>query len=325
LLTDYNTATHSGTGVPDWIDPQGKAHNAAGQEIFDKPNTDRLEMMKAVGQPWSGCVEGRRQPYDVQEDAAAIATPATMYTPYFWPDEPDTGSNVLNNYKNDNSTNGTSWAIRQAKTSKYTGGSISSGSFSFLGMTYAKGPNAGCTLQPVIPLTTDTVAIKTAIDNMTAIGETNIPLGLAWGWNTLSPNAMFPSTGSAYGTQHLKKIVILMTDGENTFYDSSNTNHSAYSGLGYIWQGMLTGLTGSSTLAQRTSAMDGRLSQLCTNMKAKKIEIYTVRVEVTSGTSTLLKGCASSPDKFFDVANVAQLGVAFDAIAAAITNLRITK
>jgi hypothetical protein len=60
-------------------------------------------------------------------------------------------------------------------------------------------------------------------------------------------------------------------------------------------------------------------------VKAKGIVLYTVRVEVTSGTSDLLKGCASSPDKFYDVQNVSQLGTAFDAIARSIDNLRISK
>ncbi|MET0274235.1 MAG: hypothetical protein ABW360_14705, partial [Phenylobacterium sp.] len=290
-------------------------------------NTDRLSMMKAVGQSWSGCVEARRQPYDAQEDAPVAATPATMYTPYFWPDEPDNGSSqsTLNSYKTDGGSSSLGWAQRQARTAKYAGGTITGGTFSFLNMTYTKGPNAGCALQPIIPLTTDTAAIKTGIDNMTAIGETNIPLGLMWGWNAVGPTPLLSAQGSAYGTPHLKKIVILMTDGENTLFDSNNTNDSYYGGLGYVWQGMLSGITGSSSTTQRTTAMNNRLTQLCTNMKARKIEIYTVRVEVTSGSSTLLQGCASAPDKFFDVANVNQLGSAFDAIAAAITNLRITK
>jgi hypothetical protein len=189
-------------------------------------------------------------------------------------------------------------------------------------MTYSKGPNAGCTLQPLIRMTTNTSTIKTGIDNMTAIGETNIPIGLMWGWHAVTPNLPF-GDGTAYNTPHTRKIIILMTDGENTSYDSGDSNDSYYSGLGYIWQGMM-GLTGSSSSAQRTAAMDARLTQLCTNMKARKIEIYTIRVEVTSGSSSLLQNCASSPDKFFDVQNVATLGVAFDAIAGAITNLRIS-
>jgi hypothetical protein len=101
-------------------------------------------------------------------------------------------------------------------------------------------------------------------------------------------------------------------------------NNSTYSGYGFIWQSIL-GLLPSADYGARTSAIDSRLSQLCTNMKAKGITIYTVRVEVTSGSSALLEGCASSPDKFYDVQDVSDLGTAFDAIARSIDNLRISK
>jgi hypothetical protein len=81
----------------------------------------------------------------------------------------------------------------------------------------------------------------------------------------------------------------------------------------------------SADNATRTSAIDARLSQLCTNMKAKGIVIYTVRVEVTTGSSDLLKNCATSPDRFYDVAQASQLNSAFQAIARSIDNLRISK
>ena len=192
--------------------------------------------------------------------------------------------------------------------------------------SYVYGPNMGCALQPVISLTTSMTTIKTAIDAMTAIGETNIPIGLAWGWNALSPGGPLAngSTPAAYGTAHNRKIIILMTDGENTMNNPSKSqeiNGSFYGGYGYIWQKML-GVTSSS---DPTTLIDNRLSLLCTNLKAKGITLYTVRVEVSTGSSSLLQNCASSPDKFYDVQNVSQLGVAFDAIARSIDNLRISK
>ncbi len=324
-LSGYSAASHSGGGVPAWIDGRGRAHwSGANNNIFDPADTDRLGLMKNIGEPWAGCVEARRAPYDVQEDAPASGAPATLFTPYFWPDEPDVSHSRDNDYLHDGG--GSSFMAKQRRVAKYAVGAPRrrTGSFTTqLGLTYAYGPNAGCTLQPLIPLTTDTGAIKTAIDAMTAVGETNIPMGLMWGWHALSPNAPI-ATGAAYGTPHLKKIVILMTDGENTLYDSGNGNDSYYGGLGFIWQGML-GLTGSASDSQRAAAVNARLSQLCTNMKARGIEIYTVRVEVQSGSSSLLQNCASSPAKFYNVANVSQLGAAFDAIAGAIANLRISK
>jgi Flp pilus assembly protein TadG len=321
-LTTYSSTTHTGPGIPSWIDARGRSHAAAGRaDIFNPVSQDRLQFMKTFGQSWAGCIETRPKPYDIQEDAPSSGNVDTLFTPYFWPDEPDSSS--WNNYMTDSSGT-TTWTDKQAKIGKYASpAGKKTSSFTYLGSTFKRGPNAGCTLQPIIRLTTNTDSVKTAIDGMTPIAETNIPLGLMWGWHTLTPNAPF-ADGQAYNTLHLRKIVILMTDGENTFYDSTgDSNDSSYSGMGFIWQKFL-GLTGTSTLSQRTKAMDDRLSALCTNMKAKKIDIYTIRVEVKSGSSTLLQGCATTPDKFYDVTDVSKLGAAFDAIAGAITNLRIS-
>jgi Flp pilus assembly protein TadG len=323
----YDTVNHTATGIiPSWIDPQGVASVNAGsngsKDTFAS-QTDRFTMLKQMGnQHWEGCVESRRQPYDVQEDAPVSTTPATMFTPYFWPDEPDTNTAYKNNYLSDVSSS-SNYQTRERYVGKYTSAPNKTGEFM---PGYKYGPNAGCGLQTIIPLTTNTASIKAAINAMVAVGDTNIPMGLMWGWHTLSPNAPL-ANGSAYGTQHLKKVVILMTDGTNTMTDpgSNNLNRSYYSGLGYIWQTIMQGLTTSSSTAARQTAMDARLTQLCTNMKAKEIVIYTVRVEVSSGTSTVLQNCASGADKFYDVQNVSQLGVAFDAIAGSIDNLRISK
>lgn len=319
---NYNNTTHSGTGFPTWLDPQDKASAALGSsyDVFSS-QTDRFTKLKAMNNTaWAGCVQSRRAPYDIQDTAPTSATPATMFVPYFWPDEPDSGFTNSNSYVSDAAQNGWTWQQKIQNPAKYTG-TPSTGTIG--GAGYAKGPNAGCTMQPLIRLTTDTASIKTAINAMTAVGDTNIPMGLVWGWHTLSPNAPF-ADGSAYNTTHLRKVVILMTDGENTMTNSGNSNGSYYSGLGYIWQGIMGGLSQSSSSAARQQAMDARLAQLCTNMKAQNIYIYTVRVEVTSGTSTVLQNCATSPDMFYDVQDVSQLSAAFDAIAGSIDNLRIS-
>jgi Flp pilus assembly protein TadG len=294
-LSSYNTSTHAGAGIPTWIDPMGKARRtlSATYDIFDV-QTDRFSMMKAIGQSWSGCVEARTQPYDIREDAPVSTTPASMFVPYFWPDEPDT--NNYNNYMDDGG--GTTGLEKERRSAKYTGGSMKrSGAFTLDGSAYGSyslGPNAGCTLAPIIPLTTSSATIKAGITSMTAVGETNIPLGLVWGWHALAPAG--PLTGgSLYGTAHVRKIIILMTDGENTMNNpakSNESNGSFYGGLGYIWQNMLG--TTSTDGNVRADAIDARLKLLCTAVKNRDIVIYTVRVEVTSGTSTLLQDCALS-------------------------------
>jgi hypothetical protein len=176
-------------------------------------------------------------------------------------------------------------------------------------------------MQPLARLTNNLNSIKTSIANMVATGQTNIPMGLVWGWHTLSPNAPF-GDGASYADDEVTKVVILMTDGDNVNSEYNNPNDSTYSGVNYVWSQRL-GLDVGSSGSQRTTAMNNRLAELCTNMKAQGIVIYTVRVEVTGGSSSLLQNCASEADNFYDVQNVADLGDAFEQIAGQISRLRI--
>lgn len=297
-----------------WIDQTGAS--PINDEIFST-HANRFTLLSNMGVSWGGCVESRQYPYDVQDTAPDGGTPATLFTPFFAPDEPDTSNaGYVNNYLSDVTTS-SNWKTRQGYVAKYnhaprTGTNNSTG--------YAYGPNAGCALTSIARLSEDWTSLKSKVDSMTAVGDTNIGLGLMWGWHLISPNAPF-ADGSAYGTAKLQKIVVLMTDGENTNSDTSSNDDSVYAGVGYIWQNRL-GIT-SGTASQRRAAMDGRLEELCSNMKAKGIIIYTVRVEVTNGTSSVLQNCASSADKFYDVQSASQLTAVFDAIAGSIQNLRI--
>jgi Flp pilus assembly protein TadG len=322
--TNYNTTTHSGTGFPTWIDPQAKADVALGLDTM-AVQSDRFTLLKQMNKtPWEGCIETRRQPYDVQDTPPNPAVPATMFVPFFWPDEPDLIANFTgyqNDYLGDQGQGSWTWLQREKNQLKYT---VAPKTGTQPNGAYAYGPNGGCAMQPIIRLTANTASIKTAVNAMVAVGDTNIPLGMMWGWHTLSPNAPF-ADGSAYGTQHLQKVMILMTDGDNTMGDppsSAELNKSYFSGLGYIWQGIL-GIT-SGTTAQRQTAMDNRQALVCANMKAQGITIYTVRVEVTTGPSPVLQACASSPDKYYDVQDVTTLNAVFASIAGSINSLRIS-
>ncbi len=308
-----------------WIDQTGAA--PINREIFwDKAtattiNANRFTLLGNMGQSWGGCVETRAQPYDVQDTAPTTGTPATLYTPYFAPDEPDSRSksgnangdfgSFSNDYLPDELFSATNWKIPQGYIGKYDQAPSGGG-----------GPNRGCDLQPIMRLTTNWTGLKTLVDGMVATGNTNIPLGAAWGWNLLSPTGPF-ADGSAYGAAKLSKIAIIMTDGDNVMSDANNDNESNYNALGYVWQNRL-GINGGGQGA-RTSAMDKRLALLCENMKARGVVIYTVRVEVKSGASALLKKCATTADRYYDVQNAADLDDVFQRIAGEISNLRISK
>lgn len=299
-----------------WIDQNGAA--PINDEIFSS-HANRFTLLQQMGVSWGGCVESRAAPYDVQDTAPSSGTPATLFTPYFAPDEPSSGGTYYNSYLPD-VTNSTNWRTRQGYVAKYNRAPTTTGTNSGTGYTY--GPNSGCQLSPITRLTNDWEGLKDAVDEMVAVGDTNIPLGLMWGWHLLSPNAPF-ADGRPYGAEKSTKVVVLMTDGDNTMTSTGNNNASLYNSLGYIWQNRL-GITSGNT-SQRRAAMDAKLTTLCSNMKAQGIVIYTVRVEVTSGDSSVLRGCASSNDKFYDVQDAAQLTTVFNAIAGSIENLRILK
>jgi hypothetical protein len=164
---------------------------------------------------------------------------------------------------------------------------------------------------------------------MIANGNTDIPAGMAWGWNVASPNGPF-GDATSYDDKDWTKIVVLMTDGNNENEVGNQEDQSFYSGIGYIWQGRM-GVT-SGTKAKRTSLRDDRLAAMCDAMKASGetssgakdgIVIYTIRVEVKTGSSAVLQNCASDAKKFYDVQDVSNLVAAFNDIGNSIKKLRI--
>jgi Flp pilus assembly protein TadG len=308
-----------------WLDTTGAS--PINDEIFTTSSgvqhANRMTLFQQMNTAWAGCVETRKAPYDVQEDTPSLSTPATLYTPYFAPDEPGSGRGTNGSYHNDylkDVTTSTNWKVQQGYTAKYSATPKTSLD-SWSGYHY--GPNSGCELAPLMRLTTDFPTLKAGISAMTAVGDTNIPIGLAWGWNLLSPNGPFASDSTAYNTPKTSKVVVLMTDGQNANADPGSNNASLYSGIGYIWQNRV-GITSGST-TQRQTALDNRLTTLCANMKAKGIEIYTVRVEVNDTNYQVLKGCATKADMFYDVKQAADLTNVFSIIAGRIENLRLSK
>lgn len=314
-----------------WVDQNGDS--PINDEIFTTAtatqHANRFTLFSTLGTTWRGCFEMRKPPYDVQDTAPTTSTPATLYTPYFAPDEPDSqttgyGDDYNNDYVKDYASGNPSnnWRVRQGLIDKYGNSKKET-----IGTTY--GPNAGCGVSKMQRLTTDFSSLLTQIDNLEANGNTNIPIGLMWGWNTVSPTAPF-SDGVAYGTPKTKKIIVLMTDGENTMSRRDTPNDGTYAGTAYIWQGRILRADGNplpqgATSSERTAALDARLKLLCSNIKAKGIDIYTVRVEVDTGTNELLKTCASGRDYFYDVHSSTSLTTVFESIAGQIAALHLSR
>ena len=149
-------------------------------------------------------------------------------------------------------------------------------------------------------LSYDWTALNNKVDAMAANGSTNQAIGLAWAWQSLTAA---PFTVPAMEAGHIyKQAIILLSDGLNT--------QDRWYGNGY------------STSTQ----VDARQAILCNNIKNAGITIYTVQVN-TSGdpTSTLLKGCASSSDKFFLLTSSDQIVTTFQQIGTQLSELRISQ
>jgi hypothetical protein len=298
---------------------------AYGADIFTTANTNRFTMFSQLSKPWGGCVESRPAPYDVQDTAPAATLPATLFVPYFAPDEPDTplsgqAGAFYNNYLADGLSGSPTWQQRQGNVAKYHG-AVKSGSNGSTG--YAYGPNAGCALAPVVRLTNNATTLNSELGQMVAIGDTNLAMGLQWGWLTLSPNAPF-SDGVAYNTPNTTKIIVFLTDGYNQTTANSDADSSFYSGIGYIWQNRI-GVTAGATQTQRNAALDARTTAICNNIKADGVIVYTVRIDVSGVSPSVLQNCASTPAQFYDVPNVPNLPAVFTAIAGQIGKLRLAQ
>jgi hypothetical protein len=190
------------------------------------------------------------------------------------------------------------------------------------------GPNFMCSTTQIRPLTTNQATVTTAITNMIALGSTNIQEGLMWGWRALSPTAPF-TEGRAYTTTNNQKIIVLMTDGANTYFPYADTSNlvlkSWYGAWGFIEKNHL-GTTSTDT-ATIVGEMNERTALACTNAKAAGIRIYTVafNLEAEAATIDMLEDCATDPSMAFTATGQSELLAAFTAIGDNISLLRISQ
>jgi hypothetical protein len=187
------------------------------------------------------------------------------------------------------------------------------------------GPNFMCTTNALSPLTTSQSDITLAINNQLAQGATNITSGIMWGWRILSPSAPF-TEGRAYADGDNQKILIVMTDGANTYYPNNSMVESWYGAWGYTVKDHLE--TGSSSPSTSTlvSKMNERTALACENVKAADIWIYTIAFEVSdTDTLDMMEACATLPEMAFQSENNDELIAAFAAIGEDISLLRIAQ
>ena len=145
--------------------------------------------------------------------------------------------------------------------------------------------------------------LSNQIDAMQADGSTNQAIGVAHGWQTLTP-------GNPYGAPtvpaNTTRYIILLSDGLNT--------QDRWYGDG--------GTEGTSD----DDKIDTRMNLACSAAKSDGITIYTLFVHTsTSGNSAPLQNCATDSTKYFDLTSASQITAAFNQIAQQITNLRVSQ
>jgi Mg-chelatase subunit ChlD len=211
------------------------------------------------------------------------------------------------------------------------------------GSNFSRGPNADCTRTPILPLTSTPATVINTINNMQAEGGTNIHMGTVWGMRVLSPTEPF-TQGGAYD-EAISKVMIIMTDGENTAYQTNNMNGSAYnSAYGFPYNSQNTNASSTSggnvnrlgpvnaTNAQLVTQMNERTAQTCANAKAAGITVYTIGLATNTVTQStpavvqaLLTNCATTADRARFPTASSELKATFESIANDLSALRLAQ
>lgn len=310
---------------------------------------------------WGGCVQSRPLGYAVTDDAPSVARPATLFVPFFAPSEYNWGGS-LTSVKNDylpisGSYSDDAAALKaQKNVSRYLSLTASAD------YSTNKGPNNGCTTAAITPLTATQSTVLSSVKGMVAKGGTNIAEGLAWGWRTLTSGQPFPE-GRANGTKENLKVIVLMTDGENTYnaaystgeqIELTNANRSQFGTYGFgqilgtdgkVRTGRMFEATKATTpkaaITNITAAMNETMSLTCENIKkdgtndegGDGIVIFAIAFDLKDGSpiKDRLRACASngidgkSAKLYYDAKNSSDLLTAFSSITDEISALRIAR
>jgi hypothetical protein len=180
-----------------------------------------------------------------------------------------------------------------------------------------------CLAAAVQPLTSNRTTLHNTINAMTANGGTAGQVGIQWGWYTLAPSSGVSEAigdanakGAAYGAAKVKKIMIIMTDGE--------FNTSFCNGV-YAKE---TGYSGRENCNSPNGNSNDQAIQLCNNMKVanKNIELYFVGFDLvnTALVNNLKTACSTDAAHVINAADQAGLRAAFAQIAANLQSMRLS-
>ncbi|MEM9600376.1 MAG: hypothetical protein AAF926_05090, partial [Pseudomonadota bacterium] len=188
------------------------------------------------------------------------------------------------------------------------------------------GPNQNCPVA-MLGLSRDRGQIIDKLDEMhPATGGTHMDLGLMWGLRALSPQPAWTNffghdTPAEYDDEQTRKVLILLSDGENIA-------PGAIEGYYGCTEGDTRGAAGPCWRADDVNRLSGGslnalTADACNAIRGYGIELYTIAVDVDNGTALdLLADCAADESRAFNI-RASQIDDVFQAIAA--RELRLTE
>ncbi len=250
---------------------------------------------------WKGCVMARAGSADRTDETPDFAP----FTPMFWADAVD------NDWIGDDSA----FDLDESNAAQNNG----------------RGPNLGCG-PAITPLTASKTTVVVAIDEMQPWhrGGTTSNLGLVWGWRSLSPvwrglwgGATPNALPLAYDEPFMDKVIVVLTDGQNQFFDyqgggPDGSDYTAYDRLNIF---------GFSSLNSARAEIDSRFASLCEAIKTTGIIIYAITFGSTpnSSTQSLYRTCASNESFYHHAPNNDELQSVFQTIGRQLSNLRLSQ
>lgn len=262
---------------------------------------------------WKGCVYERAYPNDVRDTSV---TAGGRWTPFRWADTASSGTT----YDNDWRTNG---GTMQMTLPSGTPDNTARNSNNW------RHPNLGCPT-PIVPLMSNRTQLITEVNNLTAWnrGGTMGNIGLAWGVRVLSPEAPF-TQGHSYDRDDWRKIIVMMTDGDNTVYCEStmnNCNSQNYSDE-TAYRRVASNVMGTTTRTGMLNAVNARMTETCNYAKSLGIVVYTITFAsgLTNATRDLYRNCATDSNKYFNAPTQADLVSVFEQISRELSNLYVAQ
>ena len=360
-LVPYAATVNIGTDHTDWLVHQSYDPDAAWLSA-DPDGDERVGYHPDHFQPtsWKGCVEARSYPNDSNDETSS----EEAWYPHLW----RTTLGAFQNTDHDpdetvyDETDPATWGeFLNGDNHWDPDGSLSDLSEENSAQNDGTGPNLGCG-PAITPLVAEKTTVQDAIDEMLPWhrGGTMANLGLAWGWRVLSPKWRGIWGGDSpvelpldYNAPSMEKVVILLTDGVNQWYDwpgkkwtvdgedhysglpgankypgnHDDTYKAEWPGADYTAYGRLSeGRLGTTSNNGAKNEVNDRMLELCESMKTEDILLYTITFRLSdSSTRSLYENCATSPDHYFDSPSNSDLQQVFVEIANELSKLRIAE